>query len=163
MFRKALAIRRTYFGDRHPSLANNVVNLSSSLIEQRRYAEAEPLLAEALAFTGAAAGNHDAAMARLAFQLARIRLAQEDPAGAEALLRDALSRQSRALPAGDWVTAATQSALGAALTGLGRYDEAEHWLTEASLVLKDVPGRQGREAAVTRDRLTALAARRIER
>jgi tetratricopeptide (TPR) repeat protein len=157
MFRKALAIRRKYFGDRHTSLGNNIVNLSASLIDQQRYAEAAPLLTEALEFTAAATGNRDASMARLAFQLARIRLAQGNLTEAEALLRGALARQKTALPAGDWVTAATQSALGAALTGLGRLDEAELMLTEASLVLKDVPGREGREAAVTRERIAALA------
>jgi tetratricopeptide (TPR) repeat protein len=142
MFRKALAIRRKYFGDRHPSLDNNIVNLSSSLIEQRRLAEAEMLLTDGLGFTREAPGNHDVSTARLSFQLARVRLAQGDAAAAERLLRDALARQIAVLPADDWVTAATRSALGAALTSLGRYDETERLLTEASLVLKDVPGRQ---------------------
>ena len=156
MFRKALAIRRKHFGDRHPSLDNNIVNLSSALIEQQRYDEAESLLTEGLTITRGAIGNHDASIARLSFQLARVRLAHGDAAAAEALLRDALTRQLATLPPDDWITAATKSTLGGALTRLGQYDEAEQLLTDAAVVLKDVPGRQGREAAATRERLAAL-------
>jgi hypothetical protein len=68
-----------------------------------------------------------------------------------------LTLQQAALPADDWLLAATRSALGASLIELKQLDEAERLLTEASAVLKDVPGREGREAAATRDRLAALA------
>ncbi len=156
MFRKALAIRRKHFGDRHPTLDNNIVNLSSALIEQQHYDEAESLLTEGLTITRGAIGNHDASIARLSFQLARVRLAHGDAAAAEALLRDALTRQLATLPPDDWIMAATKSTLGGALTRLGQYDEAEQLLTDAGVVLKDVPGRQGREAAATRERLAAL-------
>jgi hypothetical protein len=80
------------------------------------------------------------------------------------LLRDALLRQQRTMRTDDWRLAATKSALGAALIGLSQYDEAEGLLTAAQAVLKDVPGRQGREAAATRERLATLAnARRSAR
>ena len=126
------------------------------MIEQQRYDEAESLLTEGLTITRGAIGNHDASIARLSFQLARVRLAHGDAAAAEALLRDALTRQLATLPPDDWITAATKSTLGGALTRLGQYDEAEQLLTDAGVVLKDVPGRQGREAAATRERLAAL-------
>jgi hypothetical protein len=64
------------------------------------------------------------------------------------------------MKADDWRLAATRSALGEALTASGSYQEAERLLTEAQAVLKDVPGRQGREAVATRDRLAALAVAR---
>jgi hypothetical protein len=49
-----------------------------------------------------------------------------------------------------------KSLLGSALTSLERYDEAETLLLDASRVLKDVPGPQGREAKATAVRLNAL-------
>jgi hypothetical protein len=56
----------------------------------------------------------------------------------------------------DWRVGVTKSLLGEALTALGRYEEAERMLLDAGSGLKDVPGRQGREAKATRARLAAL-------
>jgi tetratricopeptide (TPR) repeat protein len=158
MFRQALAIRRKHFGDRHPSLTTNMVNLATALIEEERHDEAAVLLGEGLALArSASSGQENAAIARLSIQLARVHLARGEAATAETLLRDALSRQQAILPANDWLVAATKSGLGEALTAMNQFDEAERLLTEASAVLRDVPGRQGREAAATRIRLAALS------
>jgi tetratricopeptide (TPR) repeat protein len=158
MFRQALAIRRKHFGPRHPSLWANKVNLATALIEQQRYDEATVLLNDGLAMVATTTGvRQDAAITRLSFQLARVHLARGDAAAAETLLRDVLKRQQATLPADDWLIAATRSGLGAALIEQKQLDEAERLLTEASAVLQDVPGRQGREASATRERLAALA------
>jgi serine/threonine-protein kinase len=158
MFRQALAIRRKHFGPRHPSLWANTVNLATALIEQQRYDEATVLLNDGLAMVATTTGvRQDAAITRLSFQLARVHLARGDAAAAETLLRDVLKRQQATLPADDWLIAATRSGLGAALIEQKQLDEAERLLTEASAVLQDVPGRQGREASATRERLAALA------
>ena len=61
------------------------------------------------------------------------------------------------MPPDDWRLAATKGALGEVLIACGQLDEAERLLTEAARILKDVPGRQGREAAATRHRLRAVA------
>ena len=58
----------------------------------------------------------------------------------------------------DWRVAVTKSLLGAALTPLGRFEEAEQLLLDAQRVLKDVPGPEGREAKATVVRLQALRA-----
>jgi serine/threonine-protein kinase len=163
MLRQALAIRRKQFGDRHVTNANSMSNLAVSLREQGRHAEAAALLHDALAFTNEHGGDNDATVARLQFQLARVHLARNDAATAERLLREAVIRQERVLHTSDWRLAATRSALGAALTGLGQFDEAERLLQQAAATLQDVPGRQGREAAATRQRLLALHARRSAR
>jgi ATP/maltotriose-dependent transcriptional regulator MalT len=128
------------------------------LIDQQRYDEAAPLLDDGLALvTSTADVRQDAAVIRLSYQLARVHVARGDAAAAELLLRDVLTRQQTTLPADDWLIAATRSALGAALIEREQLDEAERLLTEASAVLQDVPGRQGREAAANRERLAALA------
>jgi serine/threonine protein kinase len=156
MLRQAFAIRRKQFGERHASNANSMSNLAASLREQGRYDEATALLNDAIAFTREGLGENDPSLGRLHDQLGRVYLARRDWTTAETLLRDALIRQQHASPPGDWRVAATKSALGAAIVPVQRFDEAERLLTEAANVLKDVPGRQGREAAATRARLAAL-------
>jgi eukaryotic-like serine/threonine-protein kinase len=164
MFRRALAIRRLHFGERHYSVENSMGYVAMSLREQGRLAEAAALFEEALALARQGPGDNDPAVAKQSFNLARVHLLRGDAVAAEQLLRDAVIRQQRTIPAHDWRLAATRSALGEALIALAQYDEAERLLTEAHAILKDVPGRQGREAAATRDRLVALdSARRNTR
>jgi len=88
--------------------------------------------------------------------LARVQLARKEPAAAEALARDALRIRQRLFAPEDWRVGVTKSVLGAALTALGRYDEAEALLLDARRALKDIPGLQEQEARVTRGRLAAL-------
>ena len=157
MFRRALAIRRQNFGERHYSLDNSMGHVATSLREQGKLADAAVLFEEALAHARQGPGDIDPAVAKHSFNLARVHLLRRDYVAAEELLRDALRRQQRAMQAGDWRLAATKSALGEALIALGQLDEAEHLVTDAGAILKDVPGRQGREAVATRERLAALA------
>ncbi len=159
LLRRALAIRQKRFGDRHASLAHNAINLAVSLREQGKYDEASRLLANALEDTRTQMGDGHPSMAVLLFNVGVLHLAQGDGIAAERALRGALTRQEDSLPPDDWRLAATRSALGAALTARGEHDEAHRLLTAASAVLRDVPGREGREAALTRDRLAALRAR----
>jgi tetratricopeptide (TPR) repeat protein len=164
MFRRALAIRRQHFGERHYSLENSLGNLATALREQGKLEDAAALFEEALARAREGPGDNDPAVAKQSVNVARVHLLRRDYAAAETLLRDALLRQQRTMRADDWRLAATRSALGAALIGLAQYDEAERLLTAAQAVLKDVPGRQGREAAATRERLATLTdARRSAR
>jgi serine/threonine protein kinase/tetratricopeptide (TPR) repeat protein len=156
LIRQALEIRRKHFGDRHVTLWINMSNLALSLREQGRLDEAAALLEEGLQILREAPGNHDAAIARLGFNLGHVHLARGNPRAAESILRDALKRQQTTTTTTDWRLAATKSALGEALTRLGQLAEAERLLVEAGEVLKDVPGRQGRDAAANRQQLAAL-------
>ena len=163
MIRQSLAIRRKQFGERHASSVNAMHNLSVSLREQGRLDEAAAVLDDAIAITRERQGDDNPNLGRLHYQLGRLHLVRKAWTTAEPLLRDALARQQKTMTANDWRTAATKSALGAALTELRKFDEADRLLNEASRVLKDVPGRQGREAAATRDRLAALDRARASR
>jgi eukaryotic-like serine/threonine-protein kinase len=156
MFRESLAIKRKQLGDNHPSLGPTLSNLAAVLREQGKLDEARLLLEEALAVTRRSLGDGHQSIAGFEVNLARVQLAQGDPVAAENLLRDALSRQERTSARDDWRLAMTRSILGASLLDQGDYRAAEPLLIEASRVLKNVPGRQGREAAATRLRLTTL-------
>jgi eukaryotic-like serine/threonine-protein kinase len=156
MFRRSLAIKRKHFGDTHQTLAPSLSNLASSVREQGKYDEARSLLDEALAVTRKSLGDDHPSIAGLQVNLAKVDLAENNPASAETLLRDALRRQTFTSPAGDWRLAATKGLLGTSLVRRGEYRAAEPLLMEAQKVLKDVPGRQGREAAAVRESLAAL-------
>jgi tetratricopeptide (TPR) repeat protein len=156
MFRESLAIKRKQFGDRHPSLGPTLSNLAGALRGQGKLAEARSLLEEALAITREVLGPNHQSIAGYEVNLARVFLAQNDPSRAEPLLRDALARQQRSSAPDDWRLAATQGILGGLLVRQHKYQEAEPLLLEANRVLKNVPGRQGREAAATRESLVAL-------
>ena len=157
MFRESLAIKRRVLGSTHATIAPSLNNLAGSLREQGRYAEARAAVEEAQRLTREQLGPAHPSLATYQVTLARIELAGGTRARAEALLRDALVRQQRAAPENDWRLAATRSWLAEALLRRGEYREALPLLQAAGRVLKDVPGRQGREAAATRTRL-ALAA-----
>jgi len=156
MFRQSLAIKRKVLGSTHPTLAPSLNNLAGSLREQGRYDEARTFAEQALQLTREQLGDDHPSLATYEVSLARIELAGGDTARAERLLRDALTRQQRNSPENDWRLAATRSTLAEALLRRGAYREATPLLESASLVLRDVPGRQGREAAATRARLARL-------
>jgi len=163
LIRQSLEIRRKHFGERHAGSVSAMHNLSVSLREQGRLDEAAAILNDAIAITRERLGDDNPNLGRLHFQLGRVHLVRRDWTTAEQLLRDALRRQQRTLPANDWRMAATKSALAAAITPLRNFDEADRLLSDAAAVLKDVPGRQGREAAATRERIAALDAARQDR
>ena len=129
-------------------------------MEQGKYDEAAAALEEALRIATPALGIDHPQVAHYQLNLARVYLRRKDLAAAETLLRQALEVRRRAFPEGDWRTAVAESLLGEALTALGRYDEAERMLRAADGTLKDVPGQQGREARLTKERLAALSAAR---
>ena len=156
MFRRSLAIKRKQLGDNHPSLGPTLSNLGVSLREQGQYEEARQRFEEALTITRQGLGDSHQSLAGYAVNLARVLLAQGDAVAAENLLRDALARQRQTLAADDWRMASTKSLLGESLLQQGNYHAAEPLLVQANRALKDVPGRQGREAAATRDRLSML-------
>ena len=74
------------------------------------------------------------------------------------MLRHALQVRLRTLKKDDFRLGQVESLLGAALTQLGRYDDAAPLLIEAGRVLKDpkAPGEEGEEARANLARLDAL-------
>ncbi len=156
MNREALAIRRAGLGDKHPNIANTLNNLAHALREQRKFDEAEAALVEAVEIVRTARGENHPQLATVEGNLARVYLARGDAPRAEPLARRALALRQTVFPESDWRVASPKSLLGAALTVLSRYDEAEPLLLDAAQVLQDIPGPQGREAAANRERLAAF-------
>jgi eukaryotic-like serine/threonine-protein kinase len=156
LFRQAITVRSQVFGANYAGLAINLNNLAFALREQKKFDEAVAALERALELSVPLKGDDSPVVANYRSNLGRVYLAKGDARAAEPLLRQALSARLRAYKDQDWRVAMAKSLLGSALTSLKRYDEAETLLLDASRVLKDVPGPQGREAKATAVRLSAL-------
>ncbi|MPY90389.1 MAG: tetratricopeptide repeat protein [Luteitalea sp.] len=156
LLRQCLAIEYRTLGKSHPSIATRLNNLSNAVREQGRYDEAASLIEEALRIAVPLLGRDHPLTATYRISLARLHLARHEPARAEAVLRQVLQVRQRVLRPRDWRIAMVKSLLGASLTALGRYDEAERLLVEAQGALTDIPGTQGNEAKATIARLVAL-------
>jgi tetratricopeptide (TPR) repeat protein len=163
LFREALALDRKTLGPGDIDVATHLNNLSQSLREQGKYDEAAAALQEALDIARSTGGPNHPSVGAFATNLGAVYLAQGRPADAEPLLREALRVRRRGLPETDWRIGISKSLLGASLTGLQRFDEAESLLREAAAVLKGTSGPQGRQAALTRERLAALDEARRKR
>jgi tetratricopeptide (TPR) repeat protein len=141
-------------------------SLSHVFSHQGRYDEAAASLEAALKIGRTALGNEHQLVGIYSINLGVVQLERKDFASAESLLREglrirALSPQlvpnrRRILPEDDWSLAAIKSLLGASLTGLGRYSEAEEALLEARLDLAARPASARRDIGATVDRLAAL-------
>jgi serine/threonine protein kinase/Tfp pilus assembly protein PilF len=159
LFREALALDRRTLGEKHPSTVIVLNNLAHPLREQGKYAEATASLEEALRITRSTLGHEHPRVATFLANLARVHLARRRPSAAEPLLRQALRMRRRGLPESDWRVGVTKSLLGAALTGLSRYPEAERLLIEAHATLAPLEGaggHKGREARAAAVHLAAL-------
>ena len=147
--RQAVAIYRTSVGSGSTRVAASLHLLAQSLLEQGKRVEAGSALREAMTIARATKGEDHPWTATLMVTDARLQLAGQEAAAAEPLLRRALEIRVRAFGERDWRVATVRSLLGAALTGLHRYAEAEAHLLDAHRVLQHARGRKGREAPAT--------------
>jgi eukaryotic-like serine/threonine-protein kinase len=162
LFRKVMDTHRRALGESHPLVAVTLNSLSRILREQGRYDEAAAALEGALTIARPALGSDHQLVAIYTINLASVRLARKEPEAAEALLRDALRirvmspqlipNRRRISPEDDWSVGATKNLLGAALTALARYNEAETVLLEArkDLEAASPPSRRDVDANATR-------------
>jgi tetratricopeptide (TPR) repeat protein len=141
MLHDALLKQRKALGERHPVVATTLNSLSHVLWHERRYDEAASVLREAVDIARAAFGTDHQIVAIYTINLGAVELEREQPAAAEALLREGLRVRAQApglVPSrrrtfleDDWSLGDTKSLLGAALTALRRFDEAEVLLLDA--------------------------------
>lgn len=157
LFREAVAMQEKNFGVDDPQVANTLNNLSYPVLDQGRTREARELLERAVRLAKAGLGDTHPRYVTYSLNLARVLLLgnRADIARAESLARHAVDVRTKTLRAGDWRVGQAESLLGAALIARGRAREAEPLLVSAALVLKPIPGPQGREAADNERRLAA--------
>jgi tetratricopeptide (TPR) repeat protein len=161
-----MEIQRKALGDRHPNVATSLNSLSRVLVRQQRYDEAVKALKDALDIARPVLGDDHQLIAIYSINLGSAYLARNEPGQAEAPLREGLRirllaadlvpARRRTYPEDDWSPGATRSLLGAALTVLGRYDEAETMLLDARRDLEAMPVPPERELKQTLARLDRL-------
>ncbi|MFV1980150.1 MAG: tetratricopeptide repeat protein [Rhodothermia bacterium] len=139
MMSRVLELSTRVYGEDHWETIGAIQNLGAFLLRQGRLDEAEPYFLKAYQGYQEALPDHH----RVAFpllSLTELHLKQRKFEKAEQESREAMAHFSRALPVGHPLFAVAQSRHGAALTGLGRYVEAEAELVGAISILDNKTG-----------------------
>ena len=166
LFRTAMETHRKALGENHPLVAVSLNSLSRVLREEGRYDEAAAALERALAIARPALGSEHQLTAIYTLNLASVQLARGEPGSAEALVREGLRvrwlsphmvpNRRRIFPEDDWSIGTIKSLLGAALTALARYREAETVLLESRRELEALSPTPRTDVRTTAVRLADL-------
>jgi len=146
LYRESLALRRQLLGDRHPALATVLNNLGIVLRRQNRFDEAEPFLRQSLQLRWVVHGAPHPRIARAMNNLADLYTDQGAHQAALPLYRASLQMYRDVLPETHEDVARAEVQLGACLTALSRYDEAEPLLLDGYATLTARGGPQQRPA-----------------
>ncbi len=138
LYRRVIAIRRKLPADREnqANLATNLQNLGATLKTGGRYAEARPLLREALDLRRELLGEHHPWVAIAQIHWGDLLYRQGQYAEAEREIRAALRLQREALPEGHIDLARSLVVLGRILTSKGEPAAGELHLREALAIRK---------------------------
>jgi len=123
--RRVLAMYKQLYGERHPLVANILINLGASQLDRGNYVEAERLDREALDITRAFYGNDHYETAAQLTMLGRALVYEKRFDDAAAILRQALAIRERVYGPMHPLVASTVNELGNIAINLQRYDEAE--------------------------------------
>jgi tetratricopeptide (TPR) repeat protein len=138
--RESLAIFRQVYPHDHPQVAFVLNQIGFWLTMSGDYTEADRDIHEALEMRRRLLGDHHPSIASSQVVLATLQVAQHRYPEALETAHSATEIYTTALSATHWRTAAAMSAQGAALTGLGRYSEAQPLLTRSETILSNKEG-----------------------
>ena len=133
--RESLDIYRKLFPGDSPDVARITNKMGFWLIENHEYAEAGRSIEAALAMRRRLFGKSHPEVASSLTHLAILQVATGRYRDALDSARTAAGIWTTALSASNWKTAVAESAEGAALTGIGKYPEAEKLLLRSTSVL----------------------------
>ena len=137
--REALDVYRKLFPEDHPDVAAVTNRIGFWLTLAGDYAAADRHIQEGLAMRRRLFGDANPNVASSLENLAILQVATHQYSDALTSARSAVDIYTAALSASHWKTAIAESAAGAALTGLGKYPEAEELLLHSYGILsKDV-------------------------
>lgn len=138
--REALAIYRQLFPGDNPKVAGILNTMGFWLFETGRYGAAQRDIEEGLGMRERLFGKSHPDVAASLTHLAVVEVATRRYAAALASARAAEHIWSAELPDSAWKIAVAQSAEGAALAGMGHYDDARKLLVHCHAVLAGDPG-----------------------
>ncbi|HEY7396155.1 MAG TPA: serine/threonine-protein kinase, partial [Gemmatimonadaceae bacterium] len=125
--RRVLAVYREAYGDRHPLVADILINLGASQFDRGNYPEAEALDRQALDITRAFYGNTHYRTAANMTMLARALVFERRFDEATALLDEAVAVRERVYGPNHPLVASTVNELGNIAAQTQRYDDAERY------------------------------------
>lgn len=132
---EVLAIYRKVYPADNPEIARTLNNIGSWLTLAGDFEQANRYLTEGLDMRRRLFDDKDPNIGSSLVTLAMLRVAEGKDSEALGLAENAKAIDTAALSADHWRTAIAESAEGAALTGLGRYPEAEARLTHSYAIL----------------------------
>jgi tetratricopeptide (TPR) repeat protein len=138
--RESLAVYRRVFPNDNPAVARVLNRIGFWLTLAGQYDEADRDTRDALDMRRRLVGDRHPDVASSLIGLATLEVAQGKFPDALESARSAADIYTTSLSASHWRTAAAESAEGAALTGLGRYQEAEPLLTHSYAILSKDSG-----------------------
>ncbi|MCU1260063.1 MAG: serine/threonine protein kinase [Bryobacterales bacterium] len=124
---EVLAASRRVLGEQHHDTLGIMNNVAELYRRQHRNAEAESMFNQLLVLRRRVLGADHPNITNVLASLGSMKLEQRGYAEAEPLLREALEGQRKTAP-NTWRRYYTESMLGACLSGLGHYPEAEQIL-----------------------------------
>jgi len=139
-YREALERRRIVLGVDHPDTLSSLHNMGALMGSEQRYPEAETYLSEAVERRKRVLGESNPGTLWSMHMLGRTLLAQKKPADAEPLLRKSLAGLESGFGKKYDRVAEAHAALGNALVGLARFEEAEGHLLSAEGVFASAEG-----------------------
>lgn len=137
---EALHIYRTVFPGDNPDVARAMTLLGYYLTGKGDYSSAETYLQEGLAMRRRLFGNSHPEVASSLFYVAVLQVETRNYADALASAQASADMFTGGLSASHWKTALAQAVGGAALTGMGKYAEAEGQLVHSYTVLNNDAG-----------------------
>ncbi|MCG3164156.1 MAG: Serine/threonine-protein kinase PknD [Acidobacteria bacterium] len=156
LYQQAVALQRKLFGENHQDLAGLMNNQAFLLREKGDYAGAEALFQQTLALNRKLHGELHPVTANTISNLAEVYFYKGRYNDALRLYRRALDDFLKLLHPDHWMVVRTRSFLGACLTKLKHYSEAEEQLLAAHAGLKTVRGEQHEVTRKTVSRLIEL-------
>lgn len=136
---EALDLRRKLLREDHPQIADGAAMLAYWSMQLGDYEQAERLLDECLAIREKTLGATHPDVAGALTLKAGVQLATLSFEKARQTAREARQILEASLPGDHWRVAAAANAEGAALAGLGQFQEAEHLLLSSDRLLTDAP------------------------
>ncbi len=140
LYREALAMHRTLYGERHLSVARNLGDLGMILRRQADYAGAEPLLSQSLSLRRQLLPAQHPEIASVMTDLAQVRNDLGEYDSAEALYREALASLRTSLGDAHPNVALTMITLARVLKTRRDYDGARDLLLRALAIRRQALG-----------------------
>jgi serine/threonine protein kinase/tetratricopeptide (TPR) repeat protein len=128
LFQKAWVLRKRELGDSHPDTLISEANVGLVLMEQGKWEEARPILAEVVEKGAPVWGRADEKLFTAMHNLARVERKLGHSEDAERLLREALAGYHKTLDEENWRTLNVMNNLGTLLHERGDLAEAESLL-----------------------------------